>query len=67
MESKVITMLEHVNHCIHMSNQIELPGNCKAPEQAFNILESNLISINLYIKTPNSPSEPKDGILNTTG
>ena len=50
-----------------MFNQIELPEYCKALEQALNILESNLISIKGYIKTPNCPSEPIDGILNTIG
>ena len=67
MESKVITMLAHVNHSIQTFNQIELPDNCKELEQAFNILESNLISIKDYIKTPNCPCELIDGILNTTG
>ena len=67
MESKMITILENVNHSIQMFNQIELPDNCKAFEQAFNIPESNLISIKDYIKTPNCPKEPINGILNTTG
>ena len=67
MESKVITVLQHVNHSIQMFNQIELPDNCKALEQAFNIFESNLISIKDNIRTPNYPNEPIDGILNTTG
>ena len=62
MESKVITMLEYVHHSIQMFNQIELPDDCEALEQAFNILESNLISIKDYIKTPNCPNEPIDGI-----
>ena len=57
-------MLEHVNHSIQMFNQIELTDNSKAFEQAFNILESNLISIKDYIKTPNCPNEPIDGIHN---
>ena len=67
MESKMITMLEHINHNIQMFNQIELPENCKALEQALNILESNLISIKDYIKTPNCPNEPIDDKLNITG
>ena len=67
MESKVIGMLEHVNLSIQMFNQIELPDNCKALEQAFNILETNLISIKDYINTPICPSVPIDGILNTPG
>ena len=67
MESKVITMLEHVNHSLQMFNQIELPENYKPLEQAFNILESNLNSIKDYMKTPNCPDETIESILKTTG
>ena len=48
-------------------NQIELRDNCKALEQAFTILVSNLVSIKDYVKTPNCPKEHIDGIVNTTG